>query len=500
MKRTHTSIRQFGMLAGLLLLPLAAAAANFPAFTSSGQTQTINGMAETWTSTVFQSSYYVGTGSFNTDTLNIINGGSLTLGSGNYLTMATSSNKINVTGAGSLLSVPVGAISIASLNGSGANNTLTVSAGGRLSGGAWGTALNGTGNAIVVTDAGSTWDAKSISFQTGSGNGISVLAGGTLTGTEILLGWSGRSSTVTVSGAGSSATMNQVVLVGSGNLASSNDNLLLIASGGAMTVKGLSDGGNGYGIVIGPTAGQTGNRVQVDGGMLIVGSTATSTPAINVKRGSLVLNSGDVITEQLLANTGTASVVQFNGGTLTTNDTTVANGAVFTVGNGTSAATLNLQGGSHSFANGLALANNATLTGTGTISNGALTVAGGGAVAPGESGVGTLTVNGDVILNGTYSAEIGDLVAVVGNLSLGDSSVLSLSGGVTPGDTYTLASYTGVLTGTFATIDNLPPDWQVTYGATAITLSAAIPEPASLALFGVAALALLRRRRPAELG
>jgi hypothetical protein len=56
-----------------------------------------------------------------------------------------------------------------------------------------------------------------------------------------------------------------------------------------------------------------------------------------------------------------------NGGVLQARNMTVSNGAPFVVGDGTDPATLELQGGTFFFANGLVISNNATVTGCGTI-------------------------------------------------------------------------------------------------------------------------------------
>ena len=88
MKTLHTSpLRKFqamslhhkrlAMLAGLLLLPLAAQAQ----FTSSNQTITITTPGTTWSS----AHYYVGQNPYSSDALAINSGGTLTLGSGKYL-------------------------------------------------------------------------------------------------------------------------------------------------------------------------------------------------------------------------------------------------------------------------------------------------------------------------------------------------------------------------------------------------------------------------------
>lgn len=97
----------------------------------------------------------------------------------------------------------------------------------------------------------------------------------------------------------------------------------------------------------------------------------------NTASGTLQMHGGSLTTGQLIADKSSAQI-QFNSGTvIVTQATTVANGAAFVVGNGTQPATLQLDGGTHSFANGLEISANATLKGAGTVI-GTITVLPGG--------------------------------------------------------------------------------------------------------------------------
>jgi T5SS/PEP-CTERM-associated repeat protein len=99
--------------------------------------------------------------------------------------------------------------------------------------------------------------------------------------------------------------------------------------------------------------------------------------ASNTASGALQLRGGSLTAGQLLATRPSAQL-QFDSGTLVvTQSTTVANGAAFVVGNGSQIATLQLDGGNHSFANGLTLSSNAVLKGSGTVT-GTITVLPGG--------------------------------------------------------------------------------------------------------------------------
>ena len=358
--RISRGLRNFALLAGLgLLMPLAAKAAALATFTANNQT--ITALA----GDTVTGSYTVGGTGFNNDALQITGGVTVSQpGNSNGFVVGVAGhtgNSLLVSGSGSTLN------SVNNFFDVNAGSSVTVSSGGNMTAGGFGTTFSAAGaSTITITGTGSTWNAGGINLNAASGS-LSVLAGGTVTTgstSTLIIGNTYNLNTVTVSGAGSVFTQKAQVKVGTTG-ASSNNNALMIGTGGTMNVTDL--GNTGLGIIVNGTGSNTGNKVQIDGGTLNVVSAGSSTPAINITKGALILNSGNVTTEVLLANTDATSVVTFNGGTLTTSSTTIANSAVFTVGNGTSAAALVLNGGTHSFANGLAISNNATLSGTGTV-------------------------------------------------------------------------------------------------------------------------------------
>jgi len=179
--------------------------------------------------------------------------------------------------------------------------------------------------------------------------------------------------------------------------------------------------------------------------------------------------------------TGTTSV---NEGTLLVNGTTSGQGD-FTVGGA---------------------GQSATLGGTGTIGlvdGASVTAQTDGTIAPGQS-IGTLSVDGDVVFGDGSSfdveinaAGLSDLLAIDGNLDLSSlADTLNITGVATGDSSYTLATYTGTLTGQFDTVTGLPAGYTVRYGSglnDAITLF--IPEPASASLILAAGMAMVRRRR-----
>lgn len=141
--------------------------------------------------------------------------------------------------------------------------------------------------------------------------------------------------------------------------------------------------------------------------------------ASNTASGTLQMRGGALTTGQLIADKPTAQI-QFSSGTLVvTQATTVANGAAFVVGNGTQAATLQLDGGTHTFANGLVISANATLKGTGTVV-GPITVLPGGSnqlgVAPAAVLLTPVRVNGQFRFS--FPSAIGKLYDILATTNL----------------------------------------------------------------------------------
>jgi T5SS/PEP-CTERM-associated repeat protein len=411
-------------------------------FTANFQTNIISGVTSNWSGNYVVGSNYV------SDTLLINNGGRLSndLGFIGYEPGANN-NAAQISGGGSIWSnarLDVGY--------KGTGNRLVVTNGGTvLSGyGLLGTYSNSSGNSASVTGTGSVW-SNSLDLYVGyreGGNQIIVSGGGAVFNTTGVLGffssssnnvmrvtdpdsvWSNRSDlcvgydgagnvlvvtnggTVLTRGdgfvGGNPFNSNNVVMV-SGNGANwqisgslyvgwpGTSNRLFIATGGAVAannaVIGLDD-----------ISSADGNVLQVSGGSLLV-TNSSGNGELAVGRssgvGSLILDSGTVIANSLAAANGTKSVIQFNGGTFNSGGAAVTNGSVFSVGNGGSAATYHLSGGVHSFANGLAVRNNASLTGCGTISGTVLVDDGGSVVA--DCG-GALTFTGSVANYGTMKA------------------------------------------------------------------------------------------------
>ncbi len=179
--------------------------------------------------------------------------------------------------------------------------------------------------------------------------------------------------------AGQFSVLNDDLWVGRGGTGE------LTISGGTVTAQRLQVGANdgdtnnmptgtftqsggssrfGAGCFIG-TAGISIGTAIVNGGTL-ASTNSAGTNVINIANGSFTLNGGTVIADAILM-TNAAGVFAFNNGLLRAKTMTVSNGASFVVGDGVNPATLELQGGIYTFADGLVISPNATVTGCGTI-------------------------------------------------------------------------------------------------------------------------------------
>jgi len=142
-------------------------------------------------------------------------------------------------------------------------------------------------------------------------------------------------------------TMLPVTNMPSGTLTVAGGNLLLSSN-----------------LLVGTSSISTG-QVSIAGGNLTVAGAGNS-GYIAVASGTFTLDQGNLTTDKLFLTNNTGQF-NFKNGTLQAKNITVANGAPFVIGDGFSPATLVLQGGTYSFADGLVISNNATVTGCGTI-------------------------------------------------------------------------------------------------------------------------------------
>ena len=336
----------------------------------------------------------------------------------------SSNNQLEVMGAdtmwlGTGTASEVAAIRVGSNGGD--DNTMTISGGATVESATQIiVGLQGaSNNQLTVTGLGTQllWNT---SLQLGGGtnplapqsnNDVDILAGATASGGSFIIGVTGPSpdNTLTVSGAGSQLTITGTSDIGR----TSTGNSLLVENGGTV---------NGSAFVMGRDPTSTGNLLSINNG------TLTGT-IMEVNRGSLVIDQGDVTLDSffnddtqmfeggLVAENGSSSMVTFNSGTLNTPIASVNNGSTFQVGDGggttaTYRMTLNSDqsNGTHSFADDLFLNSNGVLAGSGDIT-GNVSAAAGASVDIGDS-PGLINVAGDWDNTGiTITAEIADLSA-----------------------------------------------------------------------------------------
>lgn len=234
----------------------------------------------------------------------------------------------------------------------------------------------GTGQ-MVVSNATATLANVSVGRHDGASGALTVGTDGTLSlSNDLSIGrFSGGSGSVLVSGGRLSVPTNTIWVgregagqftVGGGAVQALG---LLVAANATNTDSGTLTVTEGTlivtsNLVVG-NAAFSAAQVWISGGSVNV--TNAGEPAfLSVANGTLSLSEGTIVTDSLLL-TNSSGLINFNGGRLETKGTVVANGAPFTVGDGTTAATLHLLGGTHSFADGLVISKNAMLTGCGTI-------------------------------------------------------------------------------------------------------------------------------------
>lgn len=270
-------------------------------------------------------------------------------------------------------------------NGGGALNILS---GSRVTSPVGYVGLNDYGaNAVQISGAGSMWTNQT-SFVIGyysDGNGMLIDNGGNVSDQNGALGQGGDGNLAAVNGAGSVWRNSGTLVIGDEG---GNGNSLTVANGGTVYVNGemkIGTGGDSNVVTVanagvlscsGPLRLNQGGQ-SIYNALYIGTGASVATPSLSVSNGNFV---------------GLAA------GTLNTGGSAVNNGVVFPVGVGAEPATLRLNGGIHTFANGLEVSDHGILTGCGTII-GPVTIDPGGTVLP-DSGC-AITFASAVTNNGT---------------------------------------------------------------------------------------------------
>ncbi|NQT52364.1 PEP-CTERM sorting domain-containing protein [bacterium] len=488
-------------------LGVAGTVSNVDGRVREGGSVYVGGAAAQWENT--------GELSIGDGVLYVENGGTVSSGDAVIGQGWGSLGKVSVYGSGSTWTT--GELTVGVENGTG---ELEILGGGDVSstdaniGMSWGGGSAGTGT-VTVSGAGSTWTLSGdllVALDGGSGT-LNVGAGGTVSTTVALVGWQGVGA-VTVDGAGATWT---------------NSGLVKIYGNGTVTIQ------NGGEVQVGTTLAMYGT-LNLHGGLL-------ETPVLEVDYGGAVNWAGGT-----LRVTGPAGFAIGPGGPLgpvvslsgtqaleVTNHLSVAAGcaliaapgAMLSVGSMTNEGSLVLfdttvdgtvytPTGSTVTVLGSVVFNDLVSGGGGFYGPGTTTFAGGynpgdsPALVPFEGSIGfgaesTLLIEIDGITQGTEY----DSLAVQGDAVLGGFLAvdmdLAFRGLAQSTDEFVFLSAGGVLSGQFlnapsgATLFSVDGSAQFTIyygdGVVVLTNFAAAPEPTSLALLGLGALGLWRRRR-----
>lgn len=421
---------------------------------------TISGDGSLWENTGV---FYVG--NVGDGTLQLLTGGDLTSTDGYVGTENGSESEATVNGAGSSwimsgdLIVGHNYLSVGSV---------TISAGGLIENlqGILGN-LAGADGEMLVTGDGSLWGVSSDLNVGRFGDGVMTIAlGGDVTAARSLIGnEAGSIGTATVSGNGSTWVTTGDLLVGNAGTGT-----LIVTGGGhvsAAKIK-IANGADSIGkFIIGADLGQTAG-----------GSASFLANEIDFGdgTGSLIFNFGgaDLTFQSRIEGSGqiaiaNGTVIYEGNGSAFTGDTDITGGTLH-LDNATLGGTLSVSGWG-------------TLSGTGTV--GDATVSSGATVTPGGSGVGTLTVDGNLVFDAgaTYEVDVNtttgasDLLHATGTATVTGGSVLHVgpSSGYAANQSYVILSADGGLTGTFDTVtsDYSFLDAALGYDANDVTLTLA---------------------------
>jgi T5SS/PEP-CTERM-associated repeat protein len=408
---------------------------------SSNNTALVTSTGSVWS---IGNEMYVGSdGSSNT--LTISNGGVVSCFSGGVLGGGSfsSNNTVVVTGNGSVWNNESEYLYIGE---AGAGNQMIISSGGAVYDYSGEVGVFSGSNSVLITGTSSLWSNSSSLFvgDTGAGNQMIISSGGAVYNVSGYVGdtassgnnsvlvtgtgsvWSNSSLVVGVFGSGNQMIISNggAVYDGIGHVGSSGYNTVLVTGSGSVWQNsvelGLGTGGSSnsltvansgevlaLNLVVGSSASSSSNLLTISGGSVIVNGALVVGQS---GQGSLLLSNGTVTVDSLIASNGANSGIQFSAGTLISSGTSVTNTQLFVVGDGTDAATFELNGGVHSFANNLEIRSNAFLTGCGTVSGNVVVDPGGTVLAD----CGTLTFTGIVTNYGTMRAIEGTTLAANG--------------------------------------------------------------------------------------
>jgi T5SS/PEP-CTERM-associated repeat protein len=371
------------------------------------------------------------------------------------------------------------------------NNTLTVSGSSSLTDDGYSdlyVGYDGSSNRLIissnslVSQGGYLYGAAIGFSNTANNNAVSVSGNNALltNGMDLYVGYGGSSNSLAISGGAqvinsngwigytNGSVSNSVMASGMGTLWSNNGTLTVGNSGsGNLTVNNGASVVSVGGIFIASNSGSIGIlNIGGLGGTDGAGSITSPSITFGLGSGTINFNQSDSVTISATIS-GSGAINQYGSGTTIlsgnnnyTGTTTITNGTLVLSGTNAGNGGISVTGG--------------LFTGTGVASNSIVTMSG-GSITPGSSGsfgtltVGRLTISGgtlNILLSGTSSS----LLSVNGDVTL-SGGLLNFDASSLSGSTYTFLSNTnGTITGSFASITNLPTGYQVVYGSNSVYL------------------------------
>jgi len=499
-------------------LTTSAAYLGFEA-TSSGNSLTISDNGSRW-----QSSGPVQIGvSGSGNTISVTNAQATLTGTSNNVVLGLNAgangNQLQISGLTGTFNTQAAIV----VGENGANNALTVTNGASATSrlGRIGVGVGADGNAASVSGAGSSWTVNGTVRvgDRGDNNSLTIDNGGVVTvtgvGNNLWVGYGdgGDNNVVTVTGAGSkldfTGTLQELVISGTNG----SNNRVVIAESGTVAVNSVQLGPFG-GLQIGdPDNGRP------NAGFLKSTATINGNSGGSPFGGLVTFKQNDPTYTFANRMTGPLEVVQSGSGTTVltgsssyTGKTSVVSGTLALSGSGSIASSGTISVAADAVYDVRAVAglyefvSGQLLEGNGTVLSGSVTVASGATVAPGStSTIGTLTVDASSFrLGGTLAINVSGSTTDLLDLTPGSGTIFTLAGSsvlqFTTGDPLTAAAYIfakyDALVGTFGSVSGLPAGYMVDYNyqnANQLAL-VAVPEPATIALAGLAGVCLLVRR------
>jgi T5SS/PEP-CTERM-associated repeat protein len=441
-------------------------------FNQSGGVVNSNGTIALGNFSSSGATYILSNGTFNAyNQLDVGDTGALAQSGGTFITWGNN-EAVGFAGAGTM--TQTGGVNLMNVGGELFVGDLAGSTGTYL--------LSGTGSLTVT----------GYEYVGNSGNGNLIQSGGAHLAQTVLVA-NGSMSTGNIAlsagtfsdlqdfiGVGGSGTFNQ-----SGGLHTTTALILGDTPGSAGTYL-LSGTGS---LAVSGTASLGGSNAGGSGTLAISGGSMSITAALNIFAGGYLNQSAGTLSAGSInqsggyaafnnLNVGTAAITPaanvgsytLSGGTLSISGGIFNTGSAFVVGNGASAATLNLNGGAtgalYTFAHGLNISSASTLTGGGEITNPGfnvpVTVA--GTIAP-TAAQNSLQIDGSLTLQSASTTAIQRLGSTPSFGAIGSSGNMSLAGTLTlyedaaneaqttAGQSFVILSSTGgLLSGTFADV------------------------------------------------